>query len=426
MLVKEMSKLRSKTIFDTIIIGGGPAGMMACIFASEKGARVLLIEKNKDLGKKLLLTGKRRCNLTNAEYDNKEFVKKIGKGAGFLLSGLSFFGPRETIDFFEKRGLKTKTERGKRVFPESDRACDVLNLLSGCLKKNSVKVLLNTEVKGFQRGPSKITGVLTKKGQVFLAKNYILCSGGKSYPATGSSGDGFLWAKETGHNIIKPRPALVPLKIKESWIRELQGLSLKNIELSVYQGGKRKEKRFGELLFTHFGISGPIVLDMSKKIGALHDLGLVHLVLDLKPVLNFSMLDKRIQRDFKKYQNKVFKNSLKDLLPRKMIPCVIGLSGINAEERVSNIKREERHVLVRVLKGMKMTLSNVLGFEEAIITKGGVSLGDIDSKTMRSKMVDNLFFAGEIIDLDGPTGGYNLQICWTTGYVAGRSAGLKR
>ncbi len=407
--------------FDVAVIGGGPAGMMAAGRAGELGARVVLLEKNNGLGTKLLLTGKSRCNLTQAEFNNRKFVEKFGKKGDFLFSPFSLFGVKETIEFFEKRGLRLKTERGQRVFPVSDRAQDVLRVLTDYLKKNQVEVMVNAKVSGLRKKDSRIIKAILKDKEI-VADKYIICTGGKSYPKTGSTGQGFLWAKKLGHTITELRPALTPLEIKESWVKEAQGLSLKNVSIKVIQGAKKKDEAFGEALFTHFGLSGPIVLDLGKKAGELLKRGEVKLIIDLKPGLDFIKLDNRIQRDFKKYNNKLFRNSLNDLLPQKMIPIIARLSGIKLEKKVNAITRQERNTLVKLLKNVEMTVSRVCGFDKAIITSGGVSLKEIDSKTMKSRLIDNLFFAGEIIDLDGPTGGYNLQFCWTTGYLAGQSS----
>ena len=335
---------------------------------------------------------------------------------------MSVFGVKETIDFFEKKGLKTKIERGKRIFPQSDKAADVLNILISYLEKGKVEIMTNSEVKKIIKEKNRIVKVILKDGEEILAKNYIIATGGKSYPGTGSIGEGYQWAKELGHKVNKLRPVLVPLKIKENWPKMAQGLSLKNVELTVFQNNKKQDSRFGEMLFTHFGISGPIVLDLSGKVGELLEKGEVKLVLDLKPALDFETLDKRLQSDFSKYSNKLFKNSLSDLLPQKLISIIVDLSGINPEKKVNEITRQERQKLVKLLKGLEMRVSSLLGFETAIVTAGGVSLKEIDSKTMKSKLIENLFFAGEIIDLHGPTSGYNLQLYWSTGYLAGQDA----
>ena len=403
--------------------------MLAAGRAAELGAKVALLEKNDSLGRKLLITGKGRSNITKAEFNSRELVKKYDREGDFLLHAMSVFGPKETVDFFEKRGLKMKVERGKRIFPETDSAKDVLNVLVGYLKKGRVEIMANSEVGEVVNDGNRIYRIILKNPRTsglrqLLAKNYIICTGGKAFPGTGSTGEGYRWAEKLGHKIIKLRPALVPVKIKDAWLQKLQGLSLKNIGLNVLQNGKKKDGRLGELLFTHFGLSGPIILDLSGHIGELLEKGDVQLNLDLKPALTQEQLDKRIQSGFVKYANKFFKNSLDDLLPQKLIPVIIEFSRIAPLKKVNLITKEERRRLAALLKGLEMTVSSLLGFEHAIVTSGGVSLREIDSKTMKSKLIDNLFFAGEIINLQGPTGGYNLQICWSTGYLAGQSAAL--
>jgi len=414
-----------KNIFDVAIIGGGPAGIMAAIKASEIKARVILLEKNEQLGKKLLLTGKGRCNLANAEFNLKKLIEYYGSNGKFLFRAFYLFGPKEVVDFFEKIGLKTKIERGNRIFPINDKAESVLKILINCLKKYGVKTETNQEVDRIEIANQQIKRLILKNKTTITAKNYILCSGGKAYPKTGSTGDGYNWASQLGHHLNKPSPALVPIKIKEPWIRDLQGLSLKNVEISLFQNQVKKESRFGECLFTHFGLSGPIILDISKKTGELLDNGEVEIAIDLKPALDFPILDLRIQKDFKKLHNKLFKNSLIDLLPQKLIPVMIKLSKIDPEKRVNNITKEERRRLVHLFKKFKMSVTKLLSFDSAIITSGGIVLNEINSQTMQSKIINNLFFAGEIIDLDAPTGGFNLQLCWSTGSLAGQSAAQK-
>jgi len=434
---------KTKEQFDVVVIGGGPAGMLAAGRAGELGAKVALLEKNDSLGRKLLITGKGRCNITQAEFNDQEFIKTLGKRSKFLFSSLAVFGPAEVIEFFEKRGLKTKTERGGRVFPVSDRARDVLKVLEKYLKESKVKIFYNVEIKNikFEEGNIKSvslhpvksprSGVAgsefnrVKEGEV-IARNYILCTGGKAYPATGSTGDGYQWAKQLGHTIVNPMPALVPLKIKETWPQEAQGLSLKNVGASLWQNGKKQTQRFGEMLFTHFGVSGPIILDLSQEAGELLKKGSVELNIDLKPALNAEKLDERLKRDCQIFSNKNFRNYLPELLPQKLINPIIELSGIVPDRKINSLRKEERKALAKILKNLKLTVTQLLGFDQAIVTSGGVALKEIDSKTLRSKIVSNLFFAGEIIDLDGPTGGYNLQICWSTGYAAGSYAAQDR
>ena len=406
---------------DIVVIGGGPAGMMAAGRAAELGAKVVLIEKNEILGKKLLITGKERCNFTHKEFDIKKLAEKFGRNGRFLYSALSVFGVHEVINFFESRGVKGKIEQGDRIFPEKDNAQDIVNVLIKYLAEGKVNILLNSEVTGFKQKNRKISQVLLR-GRHISADKYIICAGGKSYPQTGSTGDGYQWAKQFGHTIIKPAPALNPVKTSEKWVKELQGLSLKNVSLKLFQNGKKQDERFGEMLFTHFGVSGPIVMDMSKNIGALLKNGPVKLILDLKPALDFKKLDKRIQRDFQEFKGRMFKNSLKGLLPLSMIPVIIKLSGIEPEKKVDYISREERNKLVHLLKELELTPTGLLGFKWSVVTSGGVALKEVNPNTMGSKKIENLYFAGEILDLDGPSGGYNLQECWSTGYLAGQSA----
>ena len=411
--------------YNVAVVGGGPAGMIAAGMAGKAGARAVLIEKNNSLGKKLLVTGKGRCNITQAKLHDKDLADKFGRKGRFLLYGLSVFGPKQVVDFFENLKLKTKIERGGRVFPKSDRADDVLRVLKKYLVENRVKILAGRAVAEVVEKNSKIVSVVLENGEEVVADKYIIATGGKSYPALGSSGDGFKWAEDLGHKIKELRPALTPIKIKEKWLKQAQGLSLKNVTITVYQNGKRKDSRFGELLFTHFGVSGPIILDISKKVGELLRRaavkGKVELVIDLRPALDFEKIDKRLQRDFTKFRKKLFKNSLKELLPKRFIPIIVDLSGINENKLVSNITKIERHRLVKLLKGLTVTPVGLLGFDRAIVTSGGICLKEVSSKTMQSKIIDNLYFAGEILNLDGPTGGYNLQVCWSTGYLAGIS-----
>jgi len=412
--------------YDVVVIGGGPAGMIAAGRAGEKGARVILIERNNSLGRKLLITGKGRCNIAQAEFDIKDLADKFGREGRFLLYGFSVFGPKQVVDFFENLKLKTKTERGRRIFPKSDRAEDVLRVLENYLVKNKVKILTGKAVKKIIKKNNKIGDIILEGGEEVIADKYIIATGGKSYPALGSIGDGFRWAEKLGHTIVELKPALTPIKIKERWLKQAQGLSLKNISITVYQNNKKQDSRFGELLFAHFGITGPIILNISKKVGGLLNLpagrGKIKLVLDLKPALDFEKLDKRLRRDFIKFKKKLFKNSLSDLLPKKLINIIVKLSGIDKNKLVNEITKSERHKLARLLKGIEMTPVGLLGFDKAIITYGGVSLKEIDAKTMKSKIIDNLYFVGEMLNLDGPTGGYNLQVCWSTGYIAGKSA----
>ena len=412
--------MKDNNSFDIAVIGGGPAGMMAAGRAAKLGAKVVLIEKNEILGKKLLITGKERCNFTHNEFDIRKFAEKFGRNGRFLYSALAVFGAREVIDFFESRGVKGKVEQGDRVFPEKGNAQDILNVLIKYLAEGKVNILLNSEVTGFNQEKGKISQVLLRDRQI-SADKFIICAGGKAYPQTGSTGDGYRWAEQSGHTVIPPVPALNPVKTSEDWAKELQGLSLKNVSLKLFQNGKKQDERFGEMLFTHFGVSGPMVMDMSKNIGALLKNGPLKLILDLKPALDFKKLDLRIQRDFQEFKGRMFKNSLKGLLPLSMIAVMIKLSGIKPEKKVDYISREERNKLVHRLKELELTPTELLGFKWSVVTSGGVSLKEVNPNTMGSKKMENLYFAGEILDLDGPSGGYNLQECWSTGYLAGES-----
>ncbi|HER25141.1 MAG TPA: NAD(P)/FAD-dependent oxidoreductase [Candidatus Atribacteria bacterium] len=413
--------MKENNSFDVAVIGGGPAGMMAAGRAAELGAKIVLIEKNEILGKKLLITGKGRCNFTHYELDIRKFAEKFGRNGRFLYSALAVFGVPEVINFFASRGIKGKVEQGDRVFPENGDAQDILNMLLKYLTEGKVNILISSEVIGFTQEKEKIPQVLLRDRQI-SADKLIICSGGKAYPQTGSTGDGYQWAKQLGHTVVEPAPALNPVKTSEVWAKEVQGLSLKNVSLKLFQNGKKQDERFGEMLFTHFGVSGPIVMDMSKNIGALLKNGSLKLFLDLKPALDFKKLDQRIQRDFQEFRGRMFKNSLKVLLPLSMIPVIIKLSAINPEKKVDYISREERNKLVHLLKELELTPTELLGFKWSVVTSGGVSLKEVDPNTMGSKRMKNLFFAGEILDLDGPSGGYNLQECWSTGYLAGQSA----
>ncbi|AYD40305.1 NAD(P)/FAD-dependent oxidoreductase [Clostridium fermenticellae] len=400
----------------TVVIGGGPAGMMAAINASQK-YKTILIEKNEKLGKKLYITGKGRCNITNSK-DISEFFNYIPGNPNFLYSALYTFTNENTIDFFEKLGVKFKIERGDRVFPLSDKSSDIISALQKSLKQNNVDIMLNTSVSKFICNKNRIIGVELKNGEILKADFFILCTGGMSYPQTGSSGDGYKFAKDLGHTITDITPALVPIEINEEWVKNLQGLSLKNIELKILKNNRVICEDFGEMLFTHFGISGPIVLSMSREVGKQKKL---RAVIDLKPAISRNELDKRIQKDFKKYINKDFKNSLDDLLPRKLIDTVIMLSKIDPNKKVNLIKKEERIDLVDLLKGLPLTIKGCRPIDEAIVTSGGINTKEIDPSTMRSKIIDNLYFAGEIIDVDAFTGGFNIQIALSTGYLAGIS-----
>jgi len=411
----------AKKIYDVAIIGAGPAGMMAAVRARECGAQVIILEKKQTPGLKLLMTGKERCNITQYETDAQMFIAPFGKEGRFLLSALSVLNVDETIAFFNRHKVKTKLERGGRVFPESDTAKDVQQLFLKLLQKNDVTIHTRCAIKKIVHFNNHIEKIITTSGDI-EARSFIIATGGLSYPETGSTGDGYTWAKALGHTVITPEPALTPIIVQEKWVQELEGLSLRNVSLSAYQNNKKKDERFGEALFTRSGLSGPIVLDMSKQIGLLLRGGTVCLVIDFKPALDFEKLDKRIMRDLEAHPKKAIKNMLAELLPKNKIPCMLKLTNIDPEKKANVITREERKTLRRFLKEFPLTVKKLHGFDKAIVTAGGIALKEIDPNTMHSRVVDNCYFAGEILNLDGPTGGYNLQVCWSTGYCAGESA----
>ena len=404
-----------------IVIGGGPAGMMAAISAAECGARVSLLEKNEKLGKKLFITGKGRCNLTNAA-DIEEFFRAVISNPKFLYSAFYSFTNEQTIAFFESLGLKTKVERGGRVFPQSDHSSDVISALSRELSRRKADVLLHTEVKELIIEEGRAAGVLLSSGKKLYADAVIVASGGISYPSTGSTGDGYRFAESCGHRVTELSPALVPMEVKEWYAKELMGLSLRNIQIRITEGKKKLYEEFGEMLFTHYGVTGPVILSASSVIGNRLKQKELTLHIDLKPALSEEQLDKRVLREFEANHNRQFKNAVDSLFPAKLKPVMVELSEIPEDKKVHEITKEERLRFVRLIKDFTMTLTNLRGYNEAIITKGGVSVKEVDPGTMESKKVSGLYFAGEVLDLDAVTGGYNLQIAWSTGYLAGMSA----
>ena len=407
---------------DVAVIGAGPAGMMAAIRAAQNGASVLLLERNPSAGRKLLMTGKERCNITHHEPDPRVFARHFGSSGKFLLPALFHFGATQTVAFFNQNGLPTQIERGDRVFPQSGRAQDVLELLLRLLRKDKVELLTNVHVQSFEITNRNIDKILLQNGEI-LAKNIIIATGGRSYPKTGATGDGYTWAGNFGHTIVEPVPALTPILVKEKYVADLEGLALKNVRITVIQNSRKQDDRFGEAFFMGNGLNGPIVLDISKKVGELLGSGDVTLLLDLKPALDFTKLDNRLIREFEKHNTQKIEKALSTLLPKKLIPVILKLADIGTDQPCNTISKKERKKLRRLLKELPFTVKSLVGFKKAVITAGGISLKEIDPQSMRSKIIDNLFFAGEIIDLDGPTGGYNLQECWSTGYVAGENAG---
>jgi predicted Rossmann fold flavoprotein len=441
-----------------IVVGGGAAGMFAAYQAAECGHQVTIIEQNEKLGKKIYITGKGRCNLTNAS-DMETIFANVMTNRKFLYSAFYACDNHQVLDFFHAHGLETKVERGNRVFPVSDHSSDVIGALIRALKEKHVTVCLNTKVveiltepmpdtekdkpetaqaengetepavssrkkKTSEKkcGPStKITGVRLADNRVLPADSVIIATGGISYPSTGSTGDGYMFAANTGHTIKEAVPSLVPLNIKEDWCKELQGLSLRNIHIKICNDKKILYEDFGELLFTHFGVSGPVILSASSAISPGMWEKDLRLWIDLKPALDIETLDRRILRDFEEQKNKQFKNALQQLFPAKLVPVMVALSGIDPDKKVNEIGREERRRFAGLIKALPLSVIGPRGWNEAIITRGGVSVKDVDASTMESKLVKNLYFAGEVIDVDAMTGGYNLQIAWSTGYLAGSS-----
>lgn len=407
---------------NVIVVGGGAAGMMAAVFAARNGQNVQLLEKNEKLGKKLFITGKGRCNITNA-VDIEDLFTAVISNPKFLYSGFYSFTNQQVIDFFEELGVKTKIERGERVFPVSDHSSDVIAAFSRELKSLGVSVSLHTEVRELLCEQDKVCGVLLTNGKKMKADAVIVATGGISYPSTGSTGDGYRFAKETGHRVTELLPSLVPMEVRQWYAKELQGLSLRNIEICITDGKKKLYEEFGEMLFTHYGVTGPVILSASSVVGKTLRKKELTLHIDLKPALSEEQLDKRILREFDANHNKQYKNSIDSLFPAKLKPVMIELSEIEPEKKVNEITKEERQRLVHLIKDFTMTLTGLRSYNEAIITKGGVSVKEVDPGTMESKKMKGLYFAGEVLDLDAVTGGYNLQIAWSTGYLAGMNAG---
>lgn len=394
--------------------------MFAAIQAAKKGHQVVLLEKNEKLGKKIYITGKGRCNITNA-CDTEELFRNVMRNSKFLYSAFYTCSNYQVMDFFENSGLSLKTERGERVFPRSDHSSDVIAVLQRVLRQEQVEVRLSTEVKKISIEEGQVTGVVLSNNSFLAGEQVIVATGGRSYVTTGSTGDGYRFAREAGHTVTKLLPSLVPFETEEPWIKELQGLSLKNVSVKIEKNGKVIYDAFGEMLFTHYGVSGPLMLSASSVVNDYADKMPLSMNIDLKPALEEEQLDKRILRDFEENQNRQFKNSIQKLFPAKLLPVMIRLSGIAPEKKVNEITKEERQQFVKLIKTFPLTLTRFRDFNEAIITRGGVSVKEVNPSTMESKLVKGLYFAGEVMDLDALTGGFNLQIAWSTGFLAGDS-----
>ena len=402
-----------------VVIGGGAAGLMAAVIAGREGAKVTLLEKMNYVGKKMGITGKGRCNITNA-CDMSDFIKNTPGNGKFLYGAYERFTNEDLLQLLHDAGLETKVERGGRVFPASDSALDVRNTFMKLMKHYGVDVHLEEPVKKLLVDDGVVTGVVTDK-ETYHADAVVIATGGKSYPATGSTGDGYMLAAQVGHTITDIRPSLVPIVTEESWVKDLMGLSLRNVELSVVAKNKVQAKMFGEMMFTHFGVTGPIVLSLSHTVGKLmrkKNIGTIGLDINLKPALSPEILDKRLQKDFDLYSKKQLINGMKDLLPSRLIPLIIELAGIDPQKPINQISKEERQQIGYMLQHMPLTVKGLRPVEEAIVTAGGISLKEFNPKTMESKLVKGLYGAGEVLDIDAFTGGYNLQAAFSTGYVA--------
>jgi len=407
--------------WDVAVIGGGPSGMMAAGRAAELGARVILIEKNDTLGKKLLITGGGRCNVTNSEFDTRKFLAKFKDDGKFLFSSFSQYSVKETLEFFHSRSMDTKVENELRTFPVSNSAQSVWDVLVKYMKDHNVTVLSNSPVTEIVREGNVLVGVKLKNKKIIRARSIVIATGGTSRPETGSTGDGFAWLKNIGHTVIDPTPSLVPIAVKDAWVKKLAGVSLNPVKITVFQNNEKQGVVKGKILFTHVGVSGPSILNMSKDIGELLKYGEVVISLDLLPAQDYGVLNKTLQDLFKDHAKKKFRNALSQLIPSALAPVVVELSGIDPEILCSTISRSERLKLVTLLKGVPMQVEKLLGIDKAIISQGGVVLDEVDFKTMRSKLFPNLYLVGDILNIDRPSGGYSLQLCWTTGYVAGTS-----
>ena len=408
-----------KKEFDVIVIGGGPAGMMAAISAASVSKSVLIIDKNKELGKKLLMSGGGRCNITNAKYNIKEFIDLFGKNGRFLYPSLNNFSIDNTIKFFNDNNIETKIEKDGKVFPVSNRSYDILNCLLNILEKNKVKILGEKIVVEIIKKNNSIEKIKLDNGEFYSAKKYILTTGGISYKLTGSTGDGLNFAKELGHTITDLYPSIAPIFVKEKWVKDLEGISLNNIKINIFQNNKKRIENYGDLVFMKDGISGPAILNSSRDINKIIDEN-SYISIDLKPDIDIKELEKMFQKELTSDPKKIIKNCFQGFIERRLFYKILELSDVNFDEKCCELKKEERINIINLIKNFKLNILKKFDFEKAMVTSGGIVLSEIDPKTLKSKIIDNLYFAGEILDLDGPTGGFNLQMCFSTGFLAGK------
>ncbi len=413
--------MNSAARYEVLVIGGGASGMMAAGRAAEAGKRVLLLEKNTKLGEKLAITGGGRCNITNAEEDTRVFLSKYGAADKFLHSAFAQFGTKDTFSFFESRGLPLKVEAQKRAFPATERAADVVAVLAKYLKDGGVEVRTGVAVKKIVATDERIEKVETSAGD-FSAASYILATGGVSHPETGSTGDGFAWLKELGHTVAEPTPTIVPLKVREGWVKELAGVSIPAMKITFFVHGAKTFSRTGPLLFTHFGISGPTVLNSAGKVADMLQEGSVTAHIDLFPELDQSALDKKMTELFDANKNKALKNILKDIMPPGTSDALLALAGVDPETKVHSVTKEDRKSLVELVKRVPLTITGLMGLDRAVVADGGLPLTEVDTRTMQSRRIGNLFITGDMLHIQRPSGGYSLQLCWTTGFVAGAQA----
>lgn len=418
-----MKDLNNKTEeFDVIVVGGGASGMMAAGRAGEIGKKVLILEKNRQLGEKLKITGGGRCNVTNAEYDDRVLLKNYGEAEKFLYTPFSEYSVKDTFEFFEKRKLPLVIQARKRAFPHTEKALDVFKVMESYVKSPHVTIKTNSPVSKILKDGNKVTGVQVG-GKVYTAKSYILATGGMSHPETGSTGDGFDWLRALGHKVKAPTPTIVPLAVEDAWIKSLPGIALSFMKITFYCEGMKKFSKTGKILFTHFGLSGPLILNSAGKVADLLQSGNVTAKIDTYPDTNERELENKIIKVFDENKNKMFKNVLDDIVPHGTINAVLSLlPEVPPDTKVHSVKKENRKALVALLKAMPVTISGLMGFDRAVVADGGVDLAEVDMKTMRSKKFENLFVTGDLLHINRPSGGFSLQICWTTGYVAGSNA----